>query len=83
MQKGGIALKNKSKFAEKILCCFMILCFITCPMNAVHAASWDDKIIGDIGVDINWFDFGGNYNGYWIQEVMGTGYYEISMAKDA
>jgi len=56
--------------------------FIFIPTSSAFAETQGQKSIGDIGVEIKWFDFGAKYKTYRIQDVYGTDYYQISILAD-
>jgi len=80
--KKEISMKTKSKILRRIICCFAIACLIGNPMDAAFASVENQPQIGGIGVDITWFDIDGKYKNYWIQNIWGTDYYQLSMVED-
>lgn len=75
----------------KRLCCFLtvaMVAFGSATTGSTYAAAQNQtsvttiqgqKSIGDIGVDITWYDFGSNYTYYSIRDDSGTGLYALSL----
>ena len=68
----------------KKLYCFIAIAVLICtlPVRA-DALTQGQKSIGDIGVNITWFDFGQAYKDYYIRENMGTDIYNLTMSNDS
>lgn len=74
---------RKSGIIKKY-CCIMafILIFSGLTVNS-HAETKGQKSIGDIGVDITWYDFGKAYTDYYIQNDYDTGIYEVHVSNNS
>ena len=64
----GAFMSRKSKLTGKIISYFTLLCLFSLPVTGVYAA------------DITWYDFGKQYNNYYVQRLSDTEYYLLSMS---
>lgn len=71
---------NKTKSIKRIsyiLAITAILCGVT---GSAYADTQGQKSIGDIGVDITWYDFGKDFTNYRIQHDYGVDIYKLELS---